>query len=398
MFRRLILRCLCLLQLSRLMRFASRKRVIILMYHGFTKRENHRGIENQEGNHLNIDRFREHIRYLTAHHEVIPLQQVVDARLEGTELPDYSVVVTMDDGYKSNYSLAYPILKQHNAPATIFLATGFVEDKEPLWPDRLEWALGTAEPGVFELRIGNESIELDLRDVESRRRTANAVREKLKEIPQETRLDILERLEDRLKRSLSTCDPMPDLYQALDWEDVLEMSRSGLVCFGNHAHTHVILAKCSPERQRQEVEISTRIIENRTGGRTPLFCYPNGGRGDFDAVTQSVLREHGYTCALTTIPGSNGPEANLFELRRFAVNDRLSFEEFLVILYGGLRNMVAELKAVFSRAPSDPSGNAHLQQMDSQEPSTRRSRPGPRVSGPARQPFTVSNNHDDPDS
>lgn len=48
------------------------------------------------------------------------------------------VCLTFDDGYKDNYDIAYPILKQHEVPFAIYVTTGFVDNKLPLWwyPDQ----------------------------------------------------------------------------------------------------------------------------------------------------------------------------------------------------------------------------------------------------------------------
>ena len=56
--------------------------------------------------------------------------------LEGKEaLPAKSVVITIDDGYRSSYEIAWPILKKFGFPATIFLYTDFVGAS-----DAMTWA------------------------------------------------------------------------------------------------------------------------------------------------------------------------------------------------------------------------------------------------------------------
>jgi len=57
----------------------------------------------------------------------------------GGELPEKAVVITFDDGYESNYTLAYPILKRYNMPATIFLIAGNVRPSVPGEPSMLTW-------------------------------------------------------------------------------------------------------------------------------------------------------------------------------------------------------------------------------------------------------------------
>jgi len=80
---------------------------------------------------------------------VIPFSKL-DAFLEGREpLPPKSVVITIDDGYRATHEVAFPILKKHGFPATLFLYTDFVGA-----PDALTWAQmrEMIASGVFEVQ------------------------------------------------------------------------------------------------------------------------------------------------------------------------------------------------------------------------------------------------------
>ena len=47
--------------------------------------------------------------------------------LAGKEaLPTKTVVITIDDGYRATYEIAFPILRKHGFPATVFLYSDFV--------------------------------------------------------------------------------------------------------------------------------------------------------------------------------------------------------------------------------------------------------------------------------
>ncbi|MCG6981637.1 MAG: polysaccharide deacetylase family protein, partial [Deltaproteobacteria bacterium] len=50
-------------------------------------------------------------------------------------LPRKTVAITIDDGYRSVYELAYPILKKHGFTATLFIYTDFIDDS----PNALTW-------------------------------------------------------------------------------------------------------------------------------------------------------------------------------------------------------------------------------------------------------------------
>lgn len=43
------------------------------------------------------------------------------------------VCITFDDGYRDNFSFAYPMLKRLNVPFTVYVTTGFIDNKLPMW-------------------------------------------------------------------------------------------------------------------------------------------------------------------------------------------------------------------------------------------------------------------------
>lgn len=323
------------------MRHVQRRRVAILMYHGFTEETAH-DRENRDGNHLHVDMFARQVGYLAQRHNIVSLHEFIDAIQSGISLPDHTVVLTMDDGYRSNYELALPILERHRAKATIFLTTGFVESGMPLWPDRVEWIVARAEPGEYGVTLNGELTRLKFRDERERARTFDELIRAFKAMPQAYRDDAIRVLADELLPGSATFEDSPDIYRPLEWDDVRAMVQSGLISIGNHTHTHVILSRVDVDRQQDEIQTAHEAIEAKTGIGCDLFCYPNGLDGDFGPEAQQLLRRQGYRCALTAIPGFNGPESSLFELRRFPVLDSATFDEFLLSLYGGIWNLFSK--------------------------------------------------------
>jgi peptidoglycan/xylan/chitin deacetylase (PgdA/CDA1 family) len=110
------------------------------------------------------------------------------AYLKGEQpLPKRSVVITIDDGYESTYRLAYPLLRKHNFPATVFVYTDFIGMGDALtWPQLQE----LSESGLVEIQAHSKShrnlIERSAQETDELYRQA---------IDQETRIprDLLER-------------------------------------------------------------------------------------------------------------------------------------------------------------------------------------------------------------
>lgn len=113
-----------------------RRRVIFLCYHGVTKRPN-RGPEDAKGLHVNVQRFARHLDFLQSRYRVIPLRDYIRAQREGRSLPDYSVVLTFDDGFRNFLTVAAPMLAERKLPATVFLITDRAGEKsdQPLPAD-----------------------------------------------------------------------------------------------------------------------------------------------------------------------------------------------------------------------------------------------------------------------
>lgn len=345
MLRRIVLRGAFLMQLPRLMRHFHRDRLVILMYHGFTTAAPRPGVQNLDGNHVHVEKFARQVEYLSTHHNIVSLHEVVESIGGGPPLPPYPVVLTMDDGYRSTYTLALPVLRRFGARAALFVTTGFVDEHQPLWPDRVEYALDGAAPEIVEMPLAGVDWVLDFRTAESRRRSARCLIGHLKRIPEEGLEGALAALEGRLGRALRDATPWPEHYRPLSWEEIRAMAATGLVSVGNHTHRHRILARCTPETQRREVERAHELLVKHLEKPCDLFCYPNGTVGDYDDVTKGILHDLGYVCSPTTTPGANGLTPDPFELRRVALNDRATFDDFLTILYGGLHGLTRDLAA-----------------------------------------------------
>ena len=100
--------------------YAEETIIPILVYHNFTTKES-------SSYKINIVEFEKQMDYLATHnYSVISLSELLKG-LRDSQLPPKPIVITIDDGFKSTYTLAYPVLKKYNFPATLFLYTNFIE-------------------------------------------------------------------------------------------------------------------------------------------------------------------------------------------------------------------------------------------------------------------------------
>jgi len=103
--------------------------VIVLLYHQFTAPEVHAAPKMQWT--MNVDVFAAEMKYIHDNgYHVIPMSDLIKFLHHEIGLPPNSVVITIDDGYKSAVVYAAPILKQYGYPWTFFIYPDFVTVNE----------------------------------------------------------------------------------------------------------------------------------------------------------------------------------------------------------------------------------------------------------------------------
>lgn len=315
-------------KIHKIFQYINKNKLIILMYHGFTDRD-HLGVENYLGLHIHKEGFEGQLRYLNKNYNIISLREAIDIISNNKKIQKNSVILTMDDGYGSNYKIAYPIIKELNVPVTIFLTTSFVDEKKFLWVDRLEYVINNSS----EERLVVGDKKYNLLNVGQRLYCLQDLKMKLKKIKSDKRLKILDEIESSLKIKLNY-NNSPEIYKPLSWNEIEEMQKGGLIDFGGHTHTHPILSQCNKEQIKNELLFSKNIIENNLKFKCKFFAYPNGQPEDFNDDVLRCLKDLGYKCAVTTVQGKNSIHDNLYKLKRYPVSNRKDLIEFKIILSG----------------------------------------------------------------
>jgi peptidoglycan/xylan/chitin deacetylase (PgdA/CDA1 family) len=177
------------------------------------------------------------------------------------DIPEKPILITLDDGYESNYNLAYPILKKYNLKATIFL--------------------------------------------------------------------IVRRIYDQHREILP--------YNYLDWQEIKEMSDSGLISFQSHTYnmhfmdpknnlgaiTHPMSVNGKVEtddeydqRVLNDLALSKSIIEQKLGKKVVSFAYPFG---HYNKHTEELVKQAGFQFSFSVKSGSNALVNGPYLLRRASV-------------------------------------------------------------------------------
>ena len=246
---------------------------VLLAYHRILPRDRLRSFPFLEDLVTTEEDFAGQISLLAARFRVLPLMEIVQALRRGDRLAPGTIGITFDDGYADNYHCAWPVLRRHRLPATVFLTTGHVGGARGLfwWDEVSRWR----SAGVKRIEVEG----LGMRSVATMG-ARDRLLEDLKTLPVD---EAHRRVREASARAAIGAVPDPG-REFLSWDQVREMQSEG-ISFGSHTVSHCLLPVETAGRRRAELLDSRAVIEKETGRPCALFCYPNG------AATEPLARE-----------------------------------------------------------------------------------------------------------
>ena len=287
---------------------------LILMYHGVTALACDER-QNWCGKHVPLELFRDQLRILRRHRQVIPLQEMIEGLRSGDKLYN-TVAITFDDGYENNYSNAARILSDYQLPATFFLTTGLIGTDQWMWTDQVENMFATTL--ATSVAIDGIVQPLIFHSLSERRVAVRTVKQYLKKQSMERCLELLASIKHllRVSESLPTGD-----YKFMDWGQVKKLVNAGFE-IGAHTVNHPILSRITLDIAKEEILASRDRIIAETGSCSATFCYPNGKAEDFTPEISDFCQGI-FRGALST---KRGParSSELYELRRLGIDSETS--------------------------------------------------------------------------
>lgn len=274
-----------------------------------------------------VARFDEHVAALSSRYELMTAGDLFRRMAEGVKLPRRGLVITLDDGYADSLGAALPVLKAHDACATVFVSSGFVAGNREFWWDELE-RLVLAAPEL------PTSLALDVGGKPFRREIAQGTRELSAEVVatfsgwdftkaanhprQQLYVDLTAFVEplsatDRefalaaLREQTGVAAIVRPEKRPLSAAELPTLEAGGHVEIGAHTVSHVRLGQRSVAEQREEIVGSKAALEQMCGHDVVSFSYPYGTAGSFTAETERLVREAGFLGAVTTELGAGVP-------------------------------------------------------------------------------------------
>ena len=239
---------------------------IILMYHSVARDEDAAFIEARI--RMAPEMFERQMRFLAEHRQVVPLGQVVEEVAAGRSPAAGTVCITFDDGYLDNLTVAAPILEKYRLPATLYLATGYVERAEAQWADTLHWLFNARTRD----RLTVPAAGLEAADLGSAARRTAALAVLHAFLLGATRDERTQALAEA-SRQLAPALRLPRL--TLGWDDVRELRRRHPSFeIGGHTRDHIDLRKHGGAACKAQIAGCADDLRRELGGEPRHFSFP----------------------------------------------------------------------------------------------------------------------------
>jgi peptidoglycan/xylan/chitin deacetylase (PgdA/CDA1 family) len=265
--------------------------------------------------------FDEQLAFLKSHSDVIGIADLPAAIARGR---GRYTLITFDDGYRDNFTVAYPILKRHGLPATFFVATGFIDSPRLPWWDEIAWMVRmSSRPGLELEAYFSRPIVYDEPDRE------DAIRKLLrayKAMPSDATDSYVEAIARSTASGRYGNTDVASLW--MTWEMLREMRDHGMA-IGGHTADHVVLARQSEEGQRSQIRGCAERLQAELGEPMRWFSYPVGRLEAFNEATRRCLVECGVELAFSYYGGIRTFEDwDRHDVRRMAIESETGFDSF----------------------------------------------------------------------
>jgi peptidoglycan/xylan/chitin deacetylase (PgdA/CDA1 family) len=241
--------------------------------------------------------FAEHLEVLKDLRTIVSLEELLQRHARRESLEDYAVL-TFDDGYQDFADTVAPMALAHEAPVTIFVATGCLGRQ--FWWEELVHLLAPGGPGgpVLEVSIaGSESMRFTgMEEAGVRFEAVNAIAPRLSR----ARSKVVESVLEQVRAWAGARPPVPEAARPMTPPTMAEVAGNPVVEVAAHTVSHCFLELLGEEDQRSEIARSKSDLEALCGREVRLFSYPNGS---YSRATPRIVRETGFAGACASMEG-----------------------------------------------------------------------------------------------
>ena len=303
---------------------------IFMLHHVRPRRD----AEFQPNHHLEVTP--EFLRAMLAHLrsrgiEIITMDEV-HQRLVERNFSRRFACFTLDDGYRDNRDFALPVMREFEAPLTVYVASDFAQGTGKLWWIALELVI--AKASSIEAMIGGVATRLDTSTPAAKQAAFDRLHDWLRGLPAEH--DIHREIGALCARhGVDETEICREL--CMSWDELKPFADDPLLTIGAHTITHCNLARQTEAIASHEMAISRARIESALQRPVVHLAYPYGDRVAAGAREFALAHAAGFKTAVTTRPGMIFPESveHLTALPRVSLNGNYQDTRILPVLTSG---------------------------------------------------------------
>jgi peptidoglycan/xylan/chitin deacetylase (PgdA/CDA1 family) len=239
---------------------------------------------------------------------------------------------TFDDGYRDNRDFALPIMREFDAPFTVYVASDFAQSTGNLWWVALETVI--AKASLVEADIDGRTARIDTSTLSAKHAAFERLHDWLRALPGR---DDLAREIGKLCARYGVDRSAICRELCMSWDELKPFAAEPLVGIGAHTITHCNLAQQSDEIASQEMATSRAQIESAIQRPALHFAYPYCDRLAAGPREFALAKAAGFKTAVTTRPGMVFPENAEYPtaLPRVSLNGNYQDERILPVLTSG---------------------------------------------------------------
>ena len=308
---------------------------IFMLHHVRPRRDG----EFQPNRHLEVEP--DFLRAMMAHLRSLDVDFVTldqaHQRLTERDFARRFACLTLDDGYRDNRDFALPVMREFDAPFTVYVASDFAEGTGRLWWIALEKVVAAA--ASIEAPIGGAPTHLDTSTAAAKQVGFDRLYDWLRALPGE----------HDLRHEMSALCARHGIDETaigrelcMPWDELRIFSEHPLVTIGAHTVTHCNLARQSEATASFEMTASRARIEATLRRPVHHFAYPYGDRTAAGPREFALARAAGFKTAVTTRPGMIFPASadHLTALQRVSLNGNYQDRRILPVLTSGAATAV----------------------------------------------------------
>jgi peptidoglycan/xylan/chitin deacetylase (PgdA/CDA1 family) len=310
---------------------AKMGKLYIAMYH-YTRDLKHSRYPEIKG--LDKELFKNQIEFMKNSFNVVTMEQVLEnIQGEGMHgLPENALLLTFDDGYADNYTVAYPILEEYGLQGSFFIPGKTFATHQLLDVNKIHYILASAD--IYKL-VDDLKKQMDYyRGSEYQYASTD---ELFHEYAVENRFDIKETI--FVKRMLQTVLPeklrntiSSNLFEKyvgvteeqlayelyMTEEQVRTMKRHGMF-IGIHGYDHYWLGNLPEDKMKQDILMALDTLDEFIDRKQWVMNYPYGS---YNQEVIRYIRQQGACIGLTTdVRVAELGKDSAFELPRLDCND-----------------------------------------------------------------------------